>query len=389
MEVNFKTTKIVMSLMGCWPFQNRALKIFMKFFSIFSFVCLHIAQICALYTGRYDFELTVKRIPLIIMGFVYYVHLLFFIIQGPKINHLLSGISKDFKTLKPFLSEMKILTRSTDEGRFIVATYALYIMTTAIVYSIAVITPAICNIFLNENKTMETYYLYDVDYVVIDCKNYYFLTNIHGFIGGSFSVVGVITSDIILYTLIQHSCGLFQVLMHRIKNISNIMNNENKWNIKRKDQMFEKVVDCLNLYGHVLDYSQKINECFSTFLFFSTGIIVALMSFQGLMLIKNINNIEFVMKFSSIALGQTLHLLSNCVPGQKLLDYSSNIFYCIYEINWYEMPISIQKMLLLMMNRSLRESKIMVGTLVVFSIETYSSLMKLTFSYLSVLNSMK
>lgn len=86
-------------------------------------------------------------------------------------------------------------------------------MTTAIVYSIAVITPAICNIFLNENKTMETYYLYDVDYVVIDCKNYYFLTNIHGFIGGSFSVVGVITSDIILYTLIQHSCGLFQVLM--------------------------------------------------------------------------------------------------------------------------------------------------------------------------------
>lgn len=31
------------------------------------------------------------------------------------------------------------------------------------------------------------------------------------------------------------------------------MNNENKWDIKRKDQMFEKVVDCLNLYGHVLE----------------------------------------------------------------------------------------------------------------------------------------
>lgn len=88
----------------------------------------------------------------------------------------------------------------------------VYILVSATVYSIAVLTPAICNIFLLENKTMETYYLYDVNYVIIDSKNHYFLTNIHGFIGGSFSVVGVITSDVILYTLVQHSCGLFQVL---------------------------------------------------------------------------------------------------------------------------------------------------------------------------------
>ncbi|XP_043485235.1 putative odorant receptor 19b [Leptopilina heterotoma] len=113
------------------------------------------------------------------------------------------------------------------------------------------------------------------------------------------------------------------------------------------------------------------------------------MSFQGLMLIKNIDNIEFVMKFSSIALGQATHLLLNCIPGQKLMDHSANVFYSIYEINWYEMPITVQKMLLLMMRRSLKETKITVGTLVVFSIETYSSLMKMTFSYLSVLNSMK
>lgn len=85
-------------------------------------------------------------------------------------------------------------------------------MSTASVYSIAVLAPAVCNLFLSENNTMETYYFYDVNYVIVDMKNYYFLTNIHGFIGGSYSVVGVITGDIILYTLIQHSCGLFQVL---------------------------------------------------------------------------------------------------------------------------------------------------------------------------------
>ncbi|XP_018378477.1 PREDICTED: uncharacterized protein LOC108771079 [Trachymyrmex cornetzi] len=59
--------------------------------------------------------------------------------------------------------------------------------------------------------------------------------------------------------------------------------------------------------------------------------------------------------------------------GQKVIDHSSDVFYRIYNVQWYVAPLRAQKLLLLMMQRSMRHCTIVVNGLFIPSFEGFAT----------------
>ncbi|EFN64770.1 hypothetical protein EAG_11047, partial [Camponotus floridanus] len=65
--------------------------------------------------------------------------------------------------------------------------------------------------------------------------------------------------------------------------------------------------------------------------------------------------------------------------GQEVIDHSGNIFYRTYNTKWYVAPLKAQKLLLLVMQRSMRHSSIVIGGLFVLSFEGFATVRISTF----------
>ncbi|XP_018378476.1 PREDICTED: uncharacterized protein LOC108771078 [Trachymyrmex cornetzi] len=59
--------------------------------------------------------------------------------------------------------------------------------------------------------------------------------------------------------------------------------------------------------------------------------------------------------------------------GQELIDHSSDVFHRIYNVQWYVAPLKAQKLLLLVMQRSMRHCKIVIDGLFVPSFEGFAT----------------
>ncbi|GAB1861153.1 Odorant receptor [Camponotus japonicus] len=71
--------------------------------------------------------------------------------------------------------------------------------------------------------------------------------------------------------------------------------------------------------------------------------------------------------------------------GQEVIDHSRNIFYRTYNTKWYVAPLKAQKLLLLVMQRSMRHSSIVIGSLFVLSFEGFATLTSVSVSYFTVI----
>ncbi|KYN12792.1 hypothetical protein ALC57_15071, partial [Trachymyrmex cornetzi] len=59
--------------------------------------------------------------------------------------------------------------------------------------------------------------------------------------------------------------------------------------------------------------------------------------------------------------------------GQSLIDHSAEIFNSAYNTMWYLAPLSIQKLLLFVMQNSIRTQIVKIGYVYVLSLEGFST----------------
>ncbi|XP_043464725.1 odorant receptor 9a-like [Leptopilina heterotoma] len=112
-----------------------------------------------------------------------------------------------------------------------------------------------------------------------------------------------------------------------------------------------------------------------------------MISFQGLQIVLNLNNIALLLRLVAFFVSQIIHLYFNTIPGQALIDESSKVSEYCYKSNWTNMKTNSQKLLLFMLLRASRECKVSAGKLYIISMENFSAVIKTSFSYLSVLTS--
>ncbi|KAK2587295.1 hypothetical protein KPH14_003017 [Odynerus spinipes] len=94
-----------------------------------------------------------------------------------------------------------------------------------------------------------------------------------------------------------------------------------------------------------------------------------------------------VIRYTAFVAAQLFHIFCSSYSGQRMIDHSSEIHLKAYSGLWYEAPIEICKLLILVIRRSYEPSCLTAGKIFVFCLESFTTIVQTSTSYFMVLTS--
>ncbi|KAL6419425.1 hypothetical protein ACFW04_011420 [Cataglyphis niger] len=83
----------------------------------------------------------------------------------------------------------------------------------------------------------------------------------------------------------------------------------------------------------------------------------------------------------------TLYMFIGNYVAQNLTDHNNDFFAVVYDVQWYEAPLRIQKLILFLLQKGSKKFTISIGGLFVGSLECFATLVKTSVSYFTVIYS--
>ncbi|KAL2716810.1 odorant receptor 13a-like [Vespula squamosa] len=210
-------------------------------------------------------------------------------------------------------------------------------------------------------------------------------------IGTTYYTVTYTAVDTFLAMLILHVCGQLWRLQNELINLNSTTRKE----FQMKLNYIVKRHDYLNRINHnktnFFRFIDKIEDEFNIMLLFQIlGCTAQLCMecFQGLMLMageaEEMPLIEICF-FGFYIFYVLLQLYLYCYVGEQLWSESTEIASAAYECKWYDLSPNDAKTLILIIRRSRSPLRLTAGKFCTLNHELYSSVLKTSMGYLSVL----
>ncbi|KAL6267442.1 hypothetical protein P5V15_000518 [Pogonomyrmex californicus] len=195
-------------------------------------------------------------------------------------------------------------------------------------------------------------------------------------------------SDSFISMLVLHTCGQFQNLHGRLKNLA-----DEPGGIKTSKEFKSELRRIIKRHEHLNWFAKTIEESFNMVLLIQMLSCTIQLCFQGFQVFSILINeeengsvtFEFIFLLSYIAF-ILVHLYIYCYVGEKLIVQSTNMGFAAYESNWFNVAGKEARDLLLIMRRSAtRPLCLTAGKFSIFSLQMFSTIVRTSLGYLSVL----
>ncbi|XP_051156844.1 uncharacterized protein LOC127278930 isoform X2 [Leptopilina boulardi] len=380
--------KYFLTCTGQWPYQLPKERIIYRIVSQGICILIFVPGLIALYDVRHDYATFSDCIPPLFSAFLSFCYAICYSLNITKIKSLTDTMKLEWQSVENCETEMEIVERSAQRGKYLITLFAIYSYISLFIYVMSPLLPQVLNLILPLNESRAKIAAFHVNYVFIENDDYYYLIYLHVMISAFIILTNIIGIDFIVLTTVQHACGMFQLLGYRLANVIDKNYKVNNSDIIEENKINQRMVRCIQLYNGILEFTENIELSFSNMFLIIFGINMVMITFQGVQIVLNLNNATVLIRFGTFFLGQIVHLFYNSIPGQMLIDESSKVSQYCYDCNWTEMSTKSQKLLLFILLRTSHECKISAGKIYTISMENYSSFLKTSFSYLSVLSSL-
>ncbi|CAL7935957.1 unnamed protein product [Xylocopa violacea] len=152
---------------------------------------------------------------------------------------------------------------------------------------------------------------------------------------------------------------------------------------------YEDFKRCVTLHHEALRYYNVLDNTCRNLYLVQMGINMILISVTAVKLIMYLEQLDQAIRSAMFLAGQQFHLYIISLPGQKLLDQSSELSNQIYASSWYETSVVIQKLLHTMQIRSSRSSILTAAGLYEMKIESFGITVKTCVSYCTMFLSLR
>ncbi|XP_029678603.1 uncharacterized protein LOC115244801 [Formica exsecta] len=174
---------------------------------------------------------------------------------------------------------------------------------------------------------------------------------------GATAMVGI-GATLIAY--LQHTCGMVKISSYRIKRAMHInMLKNNKLN--NEILILQRIISVVNIHRQAMK------------------LIFQIASYGD-----DVKEILFPFTFVTICI---LYMFIANYVAQDLTDHNNDLFATVYNVQWHEAPLRIQKMILFMLQKGAKDFTVGVGGLFVGSLECFATLVKTSVSYFTVIYS--
>ncbi|XP_050461870.1 uncharacterized protein LOC126856908 [Cataglyphis hispanica] len=302
------------------------------------------------------------------------------------VKDLMKNVISDWNLLKTEV-ELEIIKKYSDFGRLYTIFFALAAYSALFVYILIQFTPDFLDIVAPRNESRLHNIQLTAEYFA-DQQEYYLPILLHINIIALIGFTTMISTESLFAAYIQHAIGMFEIASYRIEHAFDEILS---LNISQKNCSYcTKIISAINIHNRAIKFTECLRSGFATSYFFLVclGIISLTVNLVRLFLITQyLDDVEECIIAALFVFGHIYYIFLGNYTGQRLIDHSTDVFRRTYVSQWYVAPPHAQKLLLFMMQQSIKGSTMSVGGLFVPSLEGFATITSMSISYFTVIRS--
>ncbi|KAF7384509.1 hypothetical protein HZH68_014121 [Vespula germanica] len=381
----YRLNRRLLLLVGQWPYQDKFDRVFRMCFVISLLISFGVTQISLLYTNG-NVDTLIEIIPPITSLITITSKYSMFYISRNNIKNLFERIIKHWK-LWESKEEIDIMREYSEEGQLLTFLYTSYIYSCMTLFLLMPFFPCIMDVIVPLNDSRPLRPIFKSEYF-IDEDQHFFPIYFHMSIVIVIGITVLISADILLLVFNSHVCGIFTAVGFRLEHLLKSQTDLTTLLDHRSRRMcFEHVIRTIEIHKRALEFAELIESSYSFFLLFQVGSSLVCMSLSLYQILIVLKKSSEAFRYIAFAAAQLVHIFCMCYPGQKIIDYSSDICIKAYSGLWYEAPIEIHRLILLVIRRSLQPCYLTAGKAFIFCLESFSTIVQTSTSYFMVISS--
>ncbi|KYQ50200.1 Odorant receptor 49b, partial [Trachymyrmex zeteki] len=288
---------------------------------------------------------------------------------GIQFKGLLQHMQDDWNNLLTS-EETQILTHYAEKSRKLMLAYSISVIGFVFCYALLPLTGPVFDIILPLNETRPRKLPHLADFVIFDQEKYYYALLLILYVGYVVCVSIAVAADILYIFLVEHICGMYGILCHRLRNL--IAHDDLQWidGDYIHEEIGRYVRRCIQLHERIRLFIEMMESTISLFLFFDVGLGFLLHTSSCIMIIVRMGSSE-IMRYVALMLMQSCRLFFNSWAGQEVTDHSVEVSIAAYDGIWYNASVKVQKLLLFLIVRSQKASQITIAKLYVINLEGF------------------
>ncbi|XP_025075129.1 odorant receptor 13a-like isoform X1 [Pogonomyrmex barbatus] len=386
----YSVMKKLSSLSGQWPYQKPITRLFCVILLTLSTISMIIPQIAKFVTCNGNLQCIFETMTSYMLTTVTLVKLYTCYFNQYKIKVLVDQLFVDWDELQT-PEEYEIMKKYAKNGRRYSLGYSVYCYMAVYTFMSLSLIPQVLDVVLPLNESRPILPTYP-GYYFIDERKYFFYIFSHAIMAWEIAMTGIVTHDCMLLTYIEHVCSIFALVGFRFERLTNKYNDYQTIKVlhpRASDTYHERIAFSVYTHRKALKFAQLIEDTFSLTLAIQIMLNTIMISITLLQMTQNEAGILEVIRYAMYVIGQLIHLFCLSFEGQKLIDHSLQTRDKIYNSLWYEAPAKSQKMLLFVMQKSLRPISLSAGKIYIFSMENFTTIVQTSMSYFTVLASLE
>ncbi|XP_017753408.1 PREDICTED: odorant receptor 13a-like [Eufriesea mexicana] len=369
-------------LVGVWPNQEKYLKYFLRSFVLLTMILSFTTQIARI-VKFFDKNVLADQVMYLTIGCALLIKQYNYILNEDKLRELLHNIVSDRLMDRPE-DEVAILEMYGKRALVLSFFYKVTLIGCGSMFILIPAIPSVLNIVvpLNESRSRELIY---PSYYFVDEQRYYYPKLVHMELVTVIFITMFIACDTHLIHIVHHGCALSYISGYRFKHALDDFDPANQ-NAERIDRAYAKVRRSVEAHKSAVDYVDKIEACHTNYFLIMIASIVTVFTLTFVM----VATMEFGPRFFIYCIcimGQMIHLLFLTILGQFVINTNDETFLTICENCWYKGVPRTRLLYVLVLRKCLDPPILTGGKMVYLNLETFVQVMKVSFSYYTMLRS--
>ncbi|XP_032675075.1 uncharacterized protein LOC116845931 [Odontomachus brunneus] len=411
-EQYYNINRIMLTTIGLWPYQKQSILHTVFFFSVFiSFILF---QLTVFLTAKHDFGFITNMLSNIfpsigyflfyncyyfnikkvskIRGFIctifshnarisYFRERRGFTKQGFfewQVKQLLEQIEADWNTVDD--SELKILQKYAIKSRLISLILVSMVIFGMSLLIIIEMLPIILDVVvpMNESRPRKIKVMFEM---FLDQQQYFYIYLIHEIVVVMASFSTVVAIGTLLFAILRHCCATYKIASTLIGSLvtKHTLEIPSK---QRTREMCRRITRAVCLHRKTIQFIKFLLNIVNKWFFVIMGIAVLSLScnllrfLTAVIVLKELS--EAIICGGMVFAHFVILFLANFI-GQTIIDHSTEMFMNTYNTAWYLAPLPIQKLLLFVMQNTLKTNTLMIGGIFIASLEGFSTVINVKY----------
>ncbi|RLU17513.1 hypothetical protein DMN91_009748 [Ooceraea biroi] len=383
-----KLHRTMLISVGLWPYQKPFIWRIQSIF-FFSMYCSHtFFQVTPFLTTTCNMDCILKRCCYICITIVFIMNYYSLYFNSEAVKRMVEHMQFDWKMFEN-TDAMKIFEEYLFES---------YIFTLSLCISFVILgsflIPTECrsiilDVIIPMNESRPRKAERDLE-LFVDEQQYFFFYLLEEILGlgvGCWSMFAVAT---LLTTVAKHSCATYKIVSCLIQDTVTVHTLQFPV-VQRIQVMYRNICFSVHFHRRTYEFCNDMILLFEMWFFplLLIGVLgLSCLLFRLYYVIIKFDDLYDILLSCVYVFSFFIYMLVGNVLAQSYTEHSVELLESTYNTLWYVAPLPIQK-LFLIMQKSIKSHKVVVGGLFVASIEGFSTLVTSAISYFTVMHAMR